>query len=232
MKGTGGAGTFDKTINSLKELHRRGVRLRINTLVDNKSVNDLEFMADLASQYALEINFFIVRFMGRGLNLEGTDSVTMEQFYEMAKQAEKIRQKYPKLNLLHFAQVTRERSINSGTHDKFGLKIGPPPGFSNFNVTYDGGLWAGGYTPYIDPSQRCGNIKNDDLFNVWQHSDTLEEYRDVARKLMLFCQKCPELGNKCSGPNYEIELYRLFNRKSENPYCLYGQGPSLLTKLK
>ncbi len=227
-----GVGSFDKTIRTLMELHRLGTEIRINTLVDKESVKDLEFMAELASKYASEINFFIVRFIGRGANLEFEDSVNMNEFYQMAKEAERIRKKFPRLRLLHFAQVTHERSIRQETHDKFGLRIGPPSGFSTFNISSDGGLWAGGYTPYIDPNWCFGNIKTSDIFNVWQNNDKLEEYRDIAGRLRTFCVNCPEYGRKCPGPNYEIELYRQLHPESRNFYCIYGDGPSLLTKLK
>lgn len=223
-----GVGTFDRTIDSLKKLHERGVKLRINTLITKSSLHDLDYMADLASQYATEINFFITRFIGRGRNLK-TEAASFEEFYEMSQRANEVRAKYPELNLMHFEQATIQNSSRSGFYDKLGLRIGPPDGTTRFNVTSDGGFWAGGYIPYVDPTYQVGNIKYDSIFDVWQHSEKLDKFRDESAKLELYCRECEQFAKKCPGPNFELELFRKNKPGTQNPYCFYGDGPSLLT---
>lgn len=224
-----GAGTFDKTLESLKRMNALGIKLRINTLITKSSINDLDYMVNLASRYATEINFFITRFIGRGINLK-TEAASFEEFYEMSQRAIKMRKRYPKLNILHFEQSTIQNSSRSGNFDNFGLRFGPPDGTTHFNVQSDGSLWAGGYVPYVDPNYHLGNIKDDDLFEVWQKNSKLEEFRNESRRLELGCMSCEEFTKRCPGPNFELELLRKKKPEIQNPYCLYGKGPSLLTQ--
>ena len=223
-----GAGTFDKTVDSLKKLHERGVKLRINTLITKSSLDDLDYMAELASQYAMEINFFITRFIGRGCDLK-TEAASFEEFYVMSQHANEVRKKYPKLSLLHFEQATIQNSSRSGLYDRLGLRVGPPDGTTRFNLTSDGGLWAGGYMPYVDPTYRLGDIRRDDIFDIWQHSEKLDKFRTESAKLELYCQKCEKFGTQCPGPNFELESFRKQHPGTPNPYCFYGDGPSLLS---
>lgn len=224
-----GVGTFNNTIANLKLMHSLGVTLRINVLVNKYSMNDVEFMLDLASKYANEINFFTIIFIGRGAHLESTDAVTVEDHLRMSQKIRELKPKYPNLNILHFAEVSRKTSVNEETNQKFGLKIGPPSGTTTFNITSDGGYYCGGYTPYIDPDSCLGNIKTDNLFDVWQKNPLLEKRRDEGKKLILFCNKCKKyINGECQGSEYETELNRLINPEVKNPTCIYGDGPSLL----
>jgi len=75
-----------------------------------------------------------------------------------------------------------------------------------------------------------GNVRTDDLFEVWQTNSKLEELRNGSGKLIMFCQKCPKfIDNTCQGSKYETELHRLLNPEVKNPTCIYGEGPSLLS---
>lgn len=226
-----GPKTFDKTVATLKRMHELGVRLRINTLITKSSLGDLDYMAELASQYATEINFFITRFVGRGDSLND-EAASFEEFYEMSQRAIEVRTRFPQLSLLHFEQATIQNSSRRGDYDRFGLRIGPPDGSTRFNVASDGGLWAGGYIPYVDPSYRLGDIKTDDLFEVWQRSPKLEAFREESRRLEIHCSSCNEFSRRCPGPNFELELLRKKKPEINNPYCFYGNGPSLLTTLE
>lgn len=210
-------------------MHELGVKLRINTLITKASLGDASFMAELASQYASEINFFITRFVGRGKNFGSEELVTFEEFYTMSQEAEALRTEFPNLNIIHFEGATIQNSSRSGNFDRFGLKIGPPDGTTRFNILSNGDLYAGGYVPYVDKSYRLGNIKTDDVVDVWQRSAKLEEFRESSSKLEEQCAQCVEYGKKCPGPNFELELLRKQSPEIKNPYCFFGDGPSLLT---
>jgi len=226
-----GTGSFDKTMTSLKKLHDLGATLRINTLLSRLTLNDLEPFLEKHSQYITEINFFPIRFIGRGVNLESKYSITMDDFYQFNKRAEVLKKKYPNLNLMTFAKANRRTSINQKENKELGLKIGTTSGITTFNVASDGGFWAGGYLPYIDEYLEMGNIKTDLIFEVWQKSRKLEALRNQAKLLKEFCYSCPENGNKCPGSVFELELYRQLNPKTKNYYCVHGTRKPLLDKV-
>ncbi len=226
-----GTGTFDVTVNTLKELFKRKANLRINVLISRSSMNDIEYMVNLASQYTKEINFFAVRFFGRGKELENEESISFEEFYNMSQKTFCLREKYPNINIMHFEQPLIDNSSRKELKEKFGLVMCAPDGSTRFNITSDGRLWAGGYIPYIDEAMCVGNIKKDKLFNIWQFSKKLEKFRKESGKLIEFCSDCSEFMKKCPGANYEREFYRKKHPGAKNPYCLYGNGPSLLLQM-
>jgi len=227
-----GPNTFNRTLASLQQMHALGVRLRINTLINKGSLSDVRYMAGLASRYTDEINFFITRFVGRGRDFGPEQLVTFEEFYRMAQEAESLRVEYPTLNIIHFEGATILNSSRNGLFEELGIKAGPPDGTTRFNILSGGDLYAGGYIPYVDSSYKLGNIKTDDLVEIWQNSQPLEAFRDSSRKLEAHCAACSEYSKRCPGPNYELELLRKNNPDIHNPYCFYGDGPSLLTVIE
>lgn len=222
-----GKGSFDQTLKNVQRMHDLGVRLRINTLLTKYSLNDYEFILELARLYTDEVNFFVPVFIGRGANREDEFSVTNEESAAFSKKIEELRPKYSGLNVLHFMRSTKSRSLNSRT-DSLGLQAGPPSGFTTFNLTCDGGIWGGGYVPYIDGSWCLGNIKKDNIFDIWQRSELLEKQRKQSQALRNFCGKCPVYGTSCAETKWEIELNRQLHPESNNFYCIYGQGKPLL----
>ncbi|MFA5358410.1 MAG: radical SAM protein [Patescibacteria group bacterium] len=228
-----GVGSFDRTIKNLAGLHRGGVRLRINTLVNKYSMHDIEYMLDLAAKYTDEINFFTIVFIGRGAELETVEGVTVEDHFKMSVALHKLKPKYPQLRVLHFAEVSRKTSVDKSLGEKFGLRVGPPSGTTTFNLLSDGSYCCGGYAPYIDPSLILGNVRTDDLVDVWQKSQKLEQIRDDGRLLILFCDRCDEFTNgRCQGSKYETELNRFVQPGIKNPTCIYSDSPSLLNITK
>jgi len=226
-----GDGNYKRTIKNLELLYKLGARLRINTLLSRLTIKDLEPLLKITSKYIDEINFFPIRFIGRGENLESEYSITLEDFYKFKLKSDIVKKKYPHLNLLTFAKANRRASINKADSDKLEIKIGTPSVVTNFNITSDGGLWAGGYFPYIDGDFGMGNIKNDSIFDVWQKTNKLETLRNQAQKLKEFCYKCKKNKKKCPGTVFELETYRQLNPKTKNYYCVYGQDEPLLDKL-
>lgn len=227
-----GKNTFNATLKTLKELYSRGVITRINVLLTRDSINDIDYMINLALSYAKEINFFAVRFFGRGQELEKDESLTLEEIHNVSKKIKKLQTKYPKLNIIYPEQPMIENSTRSEDHKKFGLVMCAPDGATRFNITSDGRLWPGGYLPYIDNTMSVGNIKEDDIFQIWQNSFKLEKFRRRASKLITFCKKCPKYMKSCPGTNYEREIFRERHPDRKNPFCIYGNGPSLLTRIE
>jgi radical SAM protein with 4Fe4S-binding SPASM domain len=227
-----GRGTFRQTTKTLKELYKRGAVVRINVLITRASMNDVDYMVSLASKYATEINFFAVRFFGRGQELETNESISFDELHRIVKKTKYLQSKYPSLNIIFPEQPMIENSARDKECKKFGLVMCAPDGATRFNISSDGRLWPGGYLPYIDNSMSVGNIKTNNLFNVWQHSKKLEKFRKRASKLIQFCMKCPQHLKECPGSNYEREIHRKKNPGRKNPYCIYGNGPSLLIQMK
>lgn len=224
-----GKGTFEYVIRNIQLMHDMGLHLRINTLVNKYSVEDVEFILDTAAKFAEEVNFFTIVFLGRGFRSENTDGITVRDHFKISKKIKGVKGLYPHLRIFCFSEVSHNTSVNEECEKKFGLKIGPASGNTTFNISSHGYYSCGGYMPYINQDLLLGSIKKQNIFQIWQHDKKLEQIREDSRKLILFCNKCKEFKKGgCQGSKYETELIRLINPEIKNPTCILGDEPSLL----
>ncbi|MBW2964688.1 radical SAM protein [Candidatus Woesearchaeota archaeon] len=217
-----GRGNFERSVRSLHELHEKGARLRINTVLTRGSSADLEEILELAGQYVDEINFFYMRTTGRALTISD-QSVSFDELNAFNRMLEGLQGRYSHVNILHGSQVTMMNSIDANTKSEFGLEMGGPDGFTRFNILPDGSIWPGGYTPRIAPGFYLGNIKEEgySILNVWRNSQKLNEFRQMSLDLQKKCLACEEKDVRCPGANIEMELNRKNESDGKNPYCLY-----------
>lgn len=216
-----GKGSFDRTVQSLRQLHERGAVLRTNTVLNRKSVSDMEEVIQTVGPYVDEMNFFHMRSTGRAQRM-AEETLSYQELYEFNQKAAQIVKKYPHINILFGSQVTRENSIRM---NELGLKVGGPDGFTRFNLLANGSLWAGGYAPYIDRGLQFGNIKEEGytMLQIWRKSPKLNAFRDFSNQLVMRCLSCPELDLRCPGTNVEMELIKLKFPNIGNPYCVSDQ---------
>lgn len=223
-----GKGTFEPTVRTIKELHKRGAITRINTLLTAGTIQDIPSLTELASHYTSEFHPFTVRFFGRGQEYEATEAIPLEQVNQVRETMQELKAKYPNLNIILPDMPTFENTANDNLNQQLGLTKCAPDGTTRFNISSDGRLWPGGYLPYIDEETSVGNILTDDLFEVWQYGEKMAQFRKGSRAIIELCEKCPIHLTKCLGANYERELFRLKNPDRDNSYCIKGKGPSLL----
>ncbi|MBI2196003.1 radical SAM protein [Candidatus Daviesbacteria bacterium] len=226
-----GRGNFDRTLQSLRQLHERGAVLRTNTVLNRKSVSDMEEVIQTVGPYVDEMNFFHMRSTGRAQRMV-RETLSYQELYDFNQKAARIVKKYPHINILFGSQVTRENSIRM---NELGLKVGGPDGFTRCNLLANGSLWAGGYAPYIDRGLQFGDIKEEGytMLQVWRKSPKLNAFRDFSHQLAMRCLSCPELNLYCPGTNVEMELIRLKFPEIGNPYCISDQPlPQLILPSK
>jgi len=156
---------------------------------------------------------------GRARDLQ-EDAITYENLAKFNRQAPQITTKYPDINIMFGSLVARQNSIRL---NELGLRLGGPDGFTRFNLTPDGSMYAGGYAPYISPDLKLGNIKEEEYttLRVWRESEKLNSFREFSGKMVERCLTCPELGVNCGGTNVEMELVKLHFPDQDNPYCIY-----------
>ncbi len=106
-----GKGSFEKTLNSLKELHKGGAILRINTLITKSLFKEAEAMCGLASKYCTEINFFNPRLIGRARKYLADKILSFDELAVFNKLMDKIVPRYPNLNILYREAATTYNSI-------------------------------------------------------------------------------------------------------------------------
>ncbi len=216
-----GRGTYEKTLNTLQELYNMGAVLRTNTVLTRMNAHNMEDVIQAVAPYVKEMNFFYMRGTGRARRIS-KDAISYDDLSEFNKRASEIVKKYPEINIMFGSYVAR---INSIRMNELGLKKGGPDGFTRFNLTPDGSMYAGGYAPYINKNLKLGNIKQEgySTLQVWRYSPKLSEFRDFSSNLIKRCLNCPEFITSCGGVNVEMEIIKLNSPEKSNPYCkLYG----------
>ncbi len=215
-----GKGNFEKAIESMKLMKNAGVKLRINTVLTKINYQDIPSIVDLAALYALEVNFFYMRPIGRAIEQKSL-SLDFDELYESSKTALTLRDKYPHLSIMHFEQSFTERSIDDFCSD---LQQGYPYGNTTLNLDWKGNVWPHGYSTYQDDRFKVGNIYETPLREIWEGSDKLEKMRKWFRSLMERCNDCSVYKVKCAGYNFEMELAKSAGAIENNPFCI-SQAP-------
>ncbi|MFH1863332.1 MAG: radical SAM protein [bacterium] len=214
-----GRGTHAKAMEALKELKRKGTPMRTNTVLTTLSIDDPEATVQEVGPYVEEMAFFHMRVTGRaeGIPERRVDFFSLLEFY---KRMEVLEKRYPNIRFFYKERAIRNTSIMP---NEYRLKVGSPDGLTRLNLNSDGSLWAGGYTAYIDPNLRLGNIKDENysLRQIWNNSPILESYRDFGQQLVERCLSCAELDMRCPGVNVEMELIRKKLPQIGNPNCIY-----------
>jgi len=217
-----GKGNFERALQSLKELHKGGANLRINTLITRPLFKEAESLCELASKYCTEINFFNTRLIGRAKKYLFNKILSFNELARFNKFMDGIASKYPNLNILYRETVTTYNSIKE--HNQLGLDWGRcPAGLTRFVLISNGDLYGCGYFPYLKREDlKLGNIKEEGftLLNVWRYSPNLNDFREFNRKRTLEClKKCSAYGIKCPGMCIADELNRRNLSGGINPYC-------------
>lgn len=214
-----GRGTYKKSLEVLKELKRRGTSMRTNTVLTTLSINDPEVIIQDVGPYVDEMAFFHMRLIGRAQGIQDR-KVDFYNLVEFCNRMGILEKRYPNIRFFYKERAIQNTSIMP---NEYGLKVGSPDGLTRLNLNSDGSLWAGGYTAYIDPDLRLGNLKDENysLRQIWNNSPILESYRNFGQKLVERCLSCAELNTRCPGVNVEMELIRRKFPQIGNPNCIY-----------
>lgn len=215
-----GRGTYEKSIEAMRELKRRGVVLRTNTVLTTLTIDDAESIIQNVGEFVDEMAFFHMRMTGRAKNIRERQ-VGFIELYKFSEQMKEIQKKYPQIRIFFGERAIQENAV---MENDLGLTVGSPDGTTRMNLLADGSIWPGGYTAYIDISLKVGNLRNQEgysLLKLWRESKILDWYREFGRGFMFRCFNCQEFKQRCPGVNVEMELIRKTNPDMGNPNCIY-----------
>jgi len=201
-----GKGSYDQTVRTLEYLKNKGAHLRINSLLFKHNAESLESVAELASRTCEEINFFYARPFGRAKNLKN-NFLSYTELECINEKLDVLAEKYNNIRFFHGGQVKKNKSIiHQYLKNELGIRLGPPDGFTCFNINQDGSLWAGGYAEHVNKKLCLGNIRDEGFTvrNVWQNSPLLEAFRNTAEMWQETCNACAEYSKRCTGLDMEL----------------------------
>ncbi|MFN8008400.1 MAG: TIGR04053 family radical SAM/SPASM domain-containing protein [Terriglobia bacterium] len=217
-------GSYQWTLNCIDYAHEAGLEIQINTTVSRRNFHDLERLADLLEekQITLWSVFFLVP-TGRG---KVEDEVTAED-YEAVFQF--LADRYMKVSFdikttaaPHYRRVLLQRLKQLPPQERpsklvqagpIGRAAGVNEGRGLIFVSHTGEIFPSGFLPLS-----AGNIRQDQLIDVYRHSPLFRELRD-PNKLEGKCGVC-EYRSICSGSR--ARAYAMTgNYLAEEPFCAY-----------
>jgi MoaA/NifB/PqqE/SkfB family radical SAM enzyme len=214
-----GKGTFDQSVASLKSMREAGLKTRVNTVINQRNVQDISQLVEYCKDFIEEINFFFMRPVGRAIKESGRgNSLTFDSHFQSSVDTLRLRDKYPEIRIMHFEQSFSERTIEC----HHSLKNALPYGSTTLNVSCDGIAWAHGYLTYQNHDLNLGSLIESSLREVWT-SEKLDCQRNWLQAIQKRCHDCPEYKSTCAGYNFEMHIAEEIGSIDKNPFCISDQ---------
>ena len=203
-----GGGSYAKLMAAVRAICSAGIKLRFNTILHDKNIDQLGSLFQTISQYGEAANFFFLRPVGRALQAKEL-LLTKVEHLKVCNEIDELAQKYPELKVFHSAAPAVKRGQTS--HMPFGMTV--------LCVAHDGTIWPLQYLRYQSMKLSAGKFPMDRVDDVWAKSGVLAKYRSWQDKLKVRCQECSQYGQPCSGIDPEVEIAFQLGCLSENLYC-------------
>ncbi|MBI5183391.1 MAG: TIGR04053 family radical SAM/SPASM domain-containing protein [Nitrospinae bacterium] len=216
-------GSYQWTINALKECQDIHFPIQINTTVTRKTVDDLEAISRRVAEFgAMRWSLFFLVPTGRARK---EDQITPERYEEVLMWLYDLSCTNPPFQINttaapHFRRVTiegrkkrkREGNESSMKGDTV-LNVEVTCGSGFVFVSHIGEVYPCGFFPL-----KAGDVRKESIVNIYRDSTLFNDLRD-RNKLKGKCSKC-EYKWICSGCSARAYL-ETGNYLNEEPYCTY-----------
>lgn len=232
-------GAFDAAVRGFRALQAVGVPVQINTTVAKHNQAQLEAILNLAKGMgAVALHLFLLVPVGCGVEIADDQMVSAADYERILNWLYEVEQSEPALQLKatcapHYFRVMRQRraqehrqgiqhelpashhrQVHGHPHGQMHAATkGCLAGTGVCFVSHRGQVFPCGYLPV-----EAGNIRQQNLGDIWQHSQLFAEMRDPN----LLTGKCGECQFKslCSG--CRARAYGMTgNYLAEEPFCAY-----------
>ena len=221
-----GKGNFDRSMKGFKFLKQMGLKVQINFTVTKQNVHELDDIYRLS--LALEadsLHPFLLVPVGCGLEIKEDLQLSPEEYEETLLKIYQLSERgeihirpicaplYFRILVQKKASSLKRKNVSGMTQVTKGCLAGSGICF----VSHKGDVFPCGYLPIT-----CGNIRNQSLKDIWQHSDVFNSICEPD----LLEGKCGLCRYKkiCSG--CRARAYEEFdNYLAEEPTCVYQPGP-------
>ncbi len=193
-------GTFDLTVKAAGWAQEAGLPVQLNTLVTNETLDDLPAIYELCPSLGImRWSLFFLISVGRGTDLQEISPAESERLMawllEIGKAApfqvkttEATHYRRIAIRTMHDRGMTDEEIAQTSIGRGFGIRDGNGIMFVNF----DGDIYPSGFLPVA-----AGNVRRDDIVEVYRHSPLFTSLRDTA-SFKGRCGRC-EYGALCGG---------------------------------
>jgi radical SAM protein len=223
----GVTGTFDATLRALEDAAALGLPVQVNTLVAESTVDDLPAVLELLrTRTLLRWSLFFLVSVGRGTQLREVDAGRAEQVLQWLHG---LRRPRPELGFhVSAVEAMQHRRIAVRAMRRRGLtdaEIEDSPVGRGFGVRDGNGIVFVAHDGTVHPSgfmpMPLGNLRTDDLVELYRHHPDLVALRDVTL-LKGRCGRCP-FARWCGGSRARALAWTGDPLESD-PLCPYQPG--------
>ncbi|MDH3225748.1 MAG: radical SAM protein [Thermoleophilia bacterium] len=180
-------GTFDRSVERIRQARELGIDVQINTLVCASNVDELDEIARIAESLGAdmwELMFLIP--VGRGALLPELGPEECERAFGIIDAIERRVDFVVKATEApHYRRYRREHGYEGHLH-----RVNAGKGF--VFIAHDGDIYPSGFLPLT-----AGNVREDDIVDVYRSSDIMRALRDPDR-LAEPCRSC-DWHDTCGG---------------------------------
>ncbi|MEO6778239.1 MAG: TIGR04053 family radical SAM/SPASM domain-containing protein [Gemmatimonadaceae bacterium] len=230
----GVAGSFDWTVRMLAAARELGLSTQINTTISRHNIHDIEPVVDLISTLGIALwsVFFIVP-TGRARPTDLTTADEFEHVFHRLYDLSKVAAFDIKTTAApHYRRVVLQRQVaerragdrtgaatplTAGIGFSLADGVGRAKGVNDGNgfvfINHRGDIYPSGFLPLS-----AGNVRTDDLVDVYRNSPLFRDLRDTG-KLEGKCGVC-EYRTVCGGSRARAYA-TTGNYLASDPYCAY-----------
>lgn len=227
-------GTFDKTLDAIREAVSIGLSIQVNTTVMRKNIGEIAKIFHLIKSLGVKTweVFFLIK-VGRGAEMEDMTPAEYESVCNFLYDASKYGMVVRTVEAPFMRRVAKMRSEkNDYWNDPLYLSMkselmaldggatsastiapkGTLDGDGILFVGYNGDIYPGGFLP-----QKLGNVREDNIVDVYINSQVLHAIRE--REISGKCGSC-EFKQVCGGSRARA-YYSSGDATSADPACFY-----------
>ncbi|EMA53535.1 TIGR04053 family radical SAM/SPASM domain-containing protein [Halococcus thailandensis] len=213
-------GSFEQTLRAARDARAAGVPIQINTTVCADTVNELPAVRNLVAELGAVLwsVFFLVP-VGRGRVLDPISPDRAERVMEwLCTVNDDVPFGIKTTEAPHYRRVAIERgradhATRSSAPDGIGRRMGITAGNGFAFVSHTGELYPSGFLP-----QAAGNVKHEDVVDVYRESELFRRLRDPDA-LRGKCGAC-EYRHVCGGSRSRAYAYT-GDPLASDPLCAY-----------
>lgn len=208
-----GQGTFSSTISTIKALTQAHKNVRVNTVLMQQNKDCIGDLVEILNDIGVsKLTLIPLRPWGSAIKNFHKNKLTPEQYMNLVKEVNELRKKYP-----DFSIATNYDILSTTSHG------------SNVPSHWPKMCMAGIEAACISPSgnlRACivasgkefnvGNLVKSKLHELWHSDNIWGIFRDVDRRVLNQCRKCPDYTVKCPGSCIAMTE---FSKSPQEMYC-------------
>jgi len=207
-------GTYEKSIQAMKNCAEVGLPFQVNTTVLGRNVDDVEGLCELAKEMgAMSHHILFMVPTGRAENIE--EETLREKEYErlirtLLKKRKELAFDIKPTCAPQFMRIAKQMDVDTGRYTR-----GCLAGISYCSIIPNGDVWPCPYLPL-----KVGNVRETPFSEIWADNEVFQRLRTLE-----YTGKCGpcEFKQACGGCRARAYFY--FNDyMAHEPWCAYRAG--------